>query len=297
MTRNVGVIGLGDMGSGIARNLVSAGIPTIGFDLSAMRMSEFTDMGGMAASSVAELARKVDTVFIMVMTGEQVREIIFSDTGLVANMRPGSTIIVTATIRPSEAREIGESLVGTCVDMIDSPVSGGYPGAQNGTLTLMAAGKDAVIDANLDVLRAISATIFRVGDQPGQGQTVKSCLQSLIGAIFAATFETAALAAKAGVNGGTVLDVFSASGAGCGVVNTSLENIIDRKFERTGSHISTMHKDLTISLEMAAELGVPMQIAASAMQIFHAGRSRYPDGDNWACTRVVEEIVGAELHR
>ena len=80
-------------------------------------------------------------------------------------------------------------------------------------------------------------------------------------------------------------------------MSTALENIIDRKFEKTGSHISTMHKDLTISLALAEELGVPMHMASTAMQLFHAGKTKYPDGDNWVVTRVIEEIVGAELHR
>jgi putative dehydrogenase len=81
------------------------------------------------------------------------------------------------------------------------------------------------------------------------------------------------------------------------VSKTALENIIDRRFEGTGSHIATMHKDLTIALDLAQGLEVPMQTASTAMQIFHAGKSRYPNGDNWVCTRVIEEIVGAELHR
>ena len=81
------------------------------------------------------------------------------------------------------------------------------------------------------------------------------------------------------------------------MVKTALENIIDRKFEGTGSHINTMHKDLTISMSLGEELGVPLHTAASAMQIFHAGRTKYPNGDNWVCTRVIEDIVGAELHR
>ncbi len=81
------------------------------------------------------------------------------------------------------------------------------------------------------------------------------------------------------------------------MANTALENIIDRQFEGTGSHISTMHKDLTISLGFAEELGVPMHTAATAMQLFHAGKTKYPNGDNWVVTRVLEDIVSAELHR
>jgi 3-hydroxyisobutyrate dehydrogenase-like beta-hydroxyacid dehydrogenase len=126
---------------------------------------------------------------------------------------------------------------------------------------------------------------------------VKSCLQTLIGSIFGATFEAAALAAKAGVSGQVIYDVFSTSGASCGVANGALENIIDRKFEGTGSGIGTMHKDLTISLNMAESLGVPLYMASTAMQLFHAGKTKYPNGDNWIVTRVIEEIIGAELHR
>lgn len=161
----------------------------------------------------------------------------------------------------------------------------------------MAAAPDPTIDTFLPYLKAVSANIHRVGDKPGDGQTVKACLQSLIGAQFSATFEAAALAAKAGVSGQVLLDVFSTSSAGCGVVNNALEKIIDRKFEGTGSHINTMHKDLTIAMALGEELGVPLHTASSAMQIFHAGRTKYPNGDNWVCTRVIEDTIGAELHR
>ena len=74
-------------------------------------------------------------------------------------------------------------------------------------------------------------------------------------------------------------------------------NVMDRKFERTGSHINTMHKDLTISLDLAMELGVPLFTASTAMQLFQAGRTRHPDGDNQVVTLITEEIIGTGLKR
>ncbi|MEL7126802.1 MAG: NAD(P)-dependent oxidoreductase [Pseudomonadota bacterium] len=293
----VGVIGIGDMGSGLAKNLIANGYETWGIDLLEARQRAFADMGGQVATSVAEVGQNVQAVFVMVMTGAEAHEVILGPGGLSDTMSPGGVILLTATIKPAEARAIGATLDGTGLHLIDSPVSGGYPGAQSGTLTMMAAGTDAALAQARPVMEAVSASIHRVGQNPGDGQTVKACLQSLIGAQFSATFEAAALAAKAGVPGQVILDVFSTSSAGCGVVNNALEKIIDRQFEGTGSHINTMHKDLTISMALGEELGVPLHTAASAMQIFHAGRTRYPDGDNWACTQVIEEIVGAELHR
>ncbi|MBW4709089.1 NAD(P)-dependent oxidoreductase [Roseobacter sp. YSTF-M11] len=295
--KSVGIIGIGDMGSGIAKNLIANGFTVTGLDLDPDRMKAFTAMGGTAATSPADVARASQAVFVMVMTGDQAKSVLFGGEGLVEHLPQGAAVILSATIKPREAREIGKAMAGSGIHLIDTPVSGGFPGAQGGTLTMMAAAPDVVLDRFAPVLQAVSANIHRVGTQPGEGQTVKACLQSLIGAQFSATFEAAALAAKAGVPGQVLLDVFSTSSAGCGVVNNALEKIIDRQFEGTGSHINTMHKDLTISMSLGEELGVPLHTAASAMQVFHAGRTRYPNGDNWVCTRVIEEIVGAELHR
>lgn len=295
--KNVGVIGVGDMGSGLAKNLIANGFSVTGIDPKPERIAAFAKMGGVAAASLAEVGQASDAVFVMVMTGDEAKSVILGEGGLMSHLPKGSAVIMTATIKPREAREIGEAMEGSGIHLIDTPVSGGFPGAQGGTLTMMAAAPDDVLDRFAPVMEAVSANIHRVGTKPGDGQTVKACLQSLIGAQFAATFEAATLAAKAGVPGQVLLDVFSTSSAGCGVVNNALEKIIDRQFEGTGSHINTMHKDLTISMGLGEELGVPLYTAASAMQIFHAGKTKYPNGDNWVCTRVMEEIVGAELHR
>ena len=294
---NTGVIGLGDMGSGLAKNLLASGFAVKGRDIDPQRMDAFVKMGGQKAHSTAEVGAFADAVFVMVMKGSEARDVILGPEGLAAHMKPGSAILLTATVKPHEAEEIGAEMAESGVALIDTPVSGGFPGAQSGTLTMMAAAPDAVLDQFAPVMQAVSANIHRVGVAPGAGQTVKACLQSLIGAQFSATFEAAALAAKAGVPGQVLLDVFATSSAGCGVVNNALEKIIDRQFEGTGSHINTMHKDLTIAMSLGEQLGVPLHTAAAAMQIFHAGRSKYPNGDNWVCTRVIEEIVGAELHR
>jgi len=292
-----GVIGLGDMGSGLALNLIQNGFETFGFDIDDNRCANFQQMGGTLARNVAEVGVNADAIFVMVMNGDQAKSVIFGDDGLVGKMAKGGIILLTATIKPSEAQEIGAALSGTGIALIDSPVSGGFPGAQAGTLTMMAAAPETVMAQAKTVMDAVSGTIHHVGTNAGDGQIMKACLQSIIGSLFSATFEAAALAAKAGVSGQKLFDVVTTSAAGCGITRTSLENIIDRRFEGTGSGIGTMHKDLTISLNMAEALGVPLFTAATAMQIFHQGKTKYPQGDNWICTKIMEDIAGAELHR
>lgn len=298
--KTAGVVGLGDMGSGLAKNLIAAGFETSGFDLSEKRMQAFEALGGRPASSVADVGAHAEIVFVMVMNGAQAHQVIIGDEnspGLVSTMTPGGVVMLTATIKAHEARDIAEAIKDTGIHLVDSPVSGGFPGAQGGTLTLMAAGTDAAFDKARPAMEAVGKTIHRAGDEVGMGQTVKACLQSLIGGVFAATFEAAALAAKAGVSGQVLHDVCTTSSAGSTVVKTALENIIDRKFEGTGSHINTMYKDLTIAMDLARDLGVPLFTASTAMQLFQAGKTKHPDGDNWVVTRISEDIVGAELKR
>ena len=294
--KTIGVIGLGDMGSGLAKNLLSSGFGVVGFDLSEQRMQTFEAMGGRPAASPGDVGAEADAAFVMVMNGDQAKAVILGD-GLLATMKPGGVVLLTATIKPSEARQIWAGLEDSGLNMIDSPVSGGFPGAQGGTLTMMAAGEKEVLARCRGIMEAVGRDIYTVGNEVGMGQTVKACLQSIMGSVVTATTEAAGLAAKAGVDGEVFHQVLSTSSAGCGLANTCLRNIVDRKFEKTGSHIRTMYKDLTISMDMARELGVPIHTAATAMQLFQAGISRFPDGDNWAVARLTEEIAGAELHK
>ena len=294
------VIGLGDMGSGLAKNLLAANFEVAGFDLSETRMQAFADMGGTPAHSAAHAGENAQVAFVMVMNGDQAKDVIHGPDGkggLISTMPQGSVILLTATIHAREAREIGSTVKSSGIHLIDSPVSGGFPGAQGGTLTLMAAGSDQAMDLAKPAMEAVGSTIHRVGQEIGMGQTVKACLQSVIGSIFSSVFEASVLAAKAGVSGEAFHKVLSTSSAGCIVASGSLENIVDRKFEGTGSHIATMYKDLTISMDMARDQGVPLFTASSAMQLFQAGITKYPDGDNQIVTRVIEDIVGTGLTR
>ena len=294
-TSSVGVIGLGDMGIGIARNLVAAGFTTVGFDLRPERVEQLEDLGGHAAATCAEVGARADAVFVMVLSGDQARDALLGANGALEGMRGGSTVIVTATILPAEVRALQAPLAARGVGLIDTPVSGGKAGAEGGTLTLMAAGDAGLLDRNRDVLEAISGEIFHVGEEIGQGQVVKAALQVLIGCTFAATFESLVLGSKAGINGGTLFEVFRASAVGSPLFENCARQVLDRRFRDTGSRIGTMYKDLGISLAVAKEAGAAMFTASSAYELFQAGISRFPEEDNWAVAKVLEEIAGTEV--
>ena len=291
--KKVGVIGLGNMGMGMAKNLIKSGFSVIGFDLDDKRLLKLKENGGSTATSTVQVGEETDAVFVMVMNGEQVKAVVAD---LVTGLKDRGTIILTATITPEEAREAYSIADREGVAMLDSPVSGGMDGAHNGTLTLMTAAKKSVFDDCIKILEAVSSNIFHVGEEIGEGQTVKASLQVFIGASFTAIFESLVLGSKAGIKGQILYDVFSASGVGSPLFKNCAGLIMDRKFKNTGSHISTMYKDLGISLNMAKKNGVPLFTAGAAYELFQAGISMFPDEDNWSIVKLLEQISGTEVH-
>ena len=293
--KNAGVVGLGNMGMGMAKNLLAAGFSVSGCDLRLERGRMLEQMGGTAVSSLAELAQ-ADAVFVMVMTGAQVMDVVAGEGGLAHCLRAGASVIVSATIEPAEMRAVGDAIAGSGLHLLDSPVSGGQFGAEAGSLTLMVAADQAAFDASQAALQAVGEQIFHVGDELGMGQTVKAALQALIGVSFVGIFESLALGAAAGLKGETLYQVFSSTH----VANTPFfkncaELIMRREFEDTGSHISTMVKDIGISMALAREKGLPLFATSAAYELFKAGIARYPQGDNWAIVQLLEEFSGAEV--
>ena len=293
--KRVGIIGLGDMGIGLASNLLKSGFEVTGFDLSKDRLGAFEKLGGKSASNATAVAAASDSIFIMVLNGGQAKEVIYGQNGLIHELEPGNTVIVTGTFTPAEVCEMAAGLNDKGIEMIDTPVSGGKAGADGGTLTLMAAAPKEVLEDNRAVLEAVSAKLFHVGEEIGQGQTVKAALQAFIGTTFAAIFESLVLGASAGVSGSTLFEVFNSSGVRSPLFENCAKLILDRKFKGTGSHIGTMYKDLGITMQMAHETGAAMFTTAAAYELFQAGISTFPDEDNWSIVKFLEQIAGTKV--
>lgn len=293
--KRVGIVGLGDMGMAMASNVVGAGFTLTGYDLRTERLDILTGLGGNRAESPKAVGAASDAAFVMVLNGEQAREVVAGENGLLKGMAPGATVILSATIHPGEAREIGGLIHAAGMNVIDTPVSGGRSGAESGTLTMMASATSDVLAATMPVLQAVGERIFHVGEEAGQGQTVKAALQAFIGASFAGIFESLVLGSKAGVSGQTLYDVFSASGVGGPLFRNCAQLIMDREFKGTGSHIGTMYKDLSISMQLGKDTGVPMFTTAAVFELFRAGMSKFPDEDNWSIVKLLEEIAGTEV--
>jgi len=295
--KNVGFVGLGDMGIGMAKNLLKNGFELTGYDLREERLEMLSRLGGKPAASSREVAETSEAVFVMVLNGDQVKDVVHGKQGLLEGLKPNSTIIISATIKPSEVREVEKPVLERGINLIDTPVSGGKSGAEEGTLTMMTAAKKEVFDNCKPLLEAVGQNIFHVDEEIGMGQTVKASLQALIGASFTAIFESLVLGVKAGVKAETLYEVFSSSGVGSPLFRNAAKLIMERKFKGTGSQITTMYKDISISMDMAKENGVAMFTASAAYELFRAGMSLFPDEDNWSIVKLLEQIAGVEVKK
>lgn len=286
----VGLIGVGDMGSGMAENILKNGHELVVYDLRPELLEPFVEQGAYAAKNISEVGERADFVFVMVMNGDQIKAIL--NGGL--NMKPGSTFICTATILRSELIEIAQCLEERDIRVIDAPVSGGAPGAAAGTLTMMVAAQRDVFENATEVLNAVGENIYHVGEEIGAGQTMKACLAVLTGVTYAGIFETLALGVKAGIKPETLYEVINTSVVGSFLFRDTTQNIMERNFAGQ-SRIGTMYKDLGIAKTLGRECGVPLFTLSSAAEWFQAGISVNPEEANWAIIKIFENMLGIEV--
>ena len=293
--KKIAFAGLGDMGLPMAKNLLRAGFAVCGFDPRAARRKALIAAGGSGAQTCREAARGAEAAFVMVMDGAQMESAVLGKDGLLSGLRRGAALFITATVERGDLIRLAPEVARRGVALIDSPVSGGQRGAVEGKLTFMAAGKRADIESRADIFRALGRTLHIVGAKPGDGQTVKAVLQGLVGGVFAASFESLAFGAKAGIHPKVMEQVFTTSVAASPLLANSAKLILARKFKGTGSNIATMRKDLGIATSLAREVGAPVFAAAAARELFQAGATKFPGEDNQAVVKVLEDITGARV--
>jgi 3-hydroxyisobutyrate dehydrogenase-like beta-hydroxyacid dehydrogenase len=292
----VGLIGVGNMGMGMSRNILKAEHELTVYDVRPEPLETLVEEGARAAASPREVGSAADKVFIMVLNVEQVKATLLGEDGLLAGLKPGSTVICTATIGRSQVIEVAELVTAKGIQIVDAPVSGGAPGAAAGTLTMMVSAPSETFDAVKPVLEAVGRDIYHVGEEVGMGQTVKSALAVLIGTTYAGIFEALTLAVKAGVKPEILCDVVSTSVVGNFLFRDTTENILMRNF-RGQSNIGTMYKDLSLAKNMANDCGVPLFAASAAFELFQAGKAVNPEEDNWTIIKILENIAGIEIKK
>ena len=267
----VAFVGLGNMGGGMAANLVKAGHDVNAFDLSAEALTRARDNGCAVFTSVREAVVGVDAVVSMLPNGKIVASVFEND--ILGHAPTGTILLDCSTIDVGTARSVTADAVAAGYDMVDAPVSGGIAAANGGTLTFMVGGTDAAFARAEPILAAMGKAVIHAGAS-GAGQAAKICNNMLLGASMIATCETFAMAEKLGLDLQTFYDISSkASGQNwsmtsyCPVPGVGPTTPADNDYQG-GFATALMLKDLKLAMEAASLAGADVPMGARAAELY-----------------------------
>jgi 3-hydroxyisobutyrate dehydrogenase len=267
----IAFIGLGNMGGGMAANLVKAGHAVNAFDLSPDALARAKENGTAVFTSVREAVAGVDAVVSMLPNGTIVASVFEND--VLGHAPKGAILLDCSTIDVGTARKVTADAFAAGYDMVDAPVSGGIAAANNGTLTFMVGGTDAAFARAEPILSAMGKAVIHAGAS-GAGQAAKICNNMLLGASMIATCETFALAEKLGLDLQTFFDISSkASGQNwsmtsyCPVPGVGPNSPADNNYQG-GFATALMLKDLKLAMEAAHSVNADVPMGARAAELY-----------------------------
>jgi 3-hydroxyisobutyrate dehydrogenase len=254
--KQIGFVGVGNMGVPMVCNLSKANIPVLAYDLNAAAIESVTSESNIvaAASGLADVGAKCGIVITMLPTGANVRDAVLGEGGIASQMKEGGIIIDMSSSEPTGTVELAKELEARGLHLIDAPVSGGVPGAINATLALMTGGDDetvARVEKTLDAM----GNIFRTGPV-GSGHAAKALNNYLSAASLTASCEALLVAQKFGLDGAKMTDIWNAStGRSNATQNKLHQHILNNKFA-AGFTLKLLNKDVGIARALAESLDV-----------------------------------------
>ena len=276
----VAIIGLGNMGGGMAANLAKAGHDVRAFDLSEDALTRAEAAGCLRAPSAAEAVDGAEAVVTMLPAGAHVEQ---TYAAILPACAPGAVLIDCSTIDVATARRVAETASAKGLRAVDAPVSGGIAAAASGTLTFMVGGPQDAFALAEPYLSAMGKAVIHAG-QSGAGQAAKICNNMILGATMAATCEAFVLADKLGLDAQAFFDIASVSSGQswsmtsyCPVPGVGPDTPADHDYQG-GFAAALMLKDLRLSQQAAADAGATTPMGAKAAELYEAYVAQ--DGSN-----------------
>ena len=267
----IAFIGLGNMGGGMAANLVKAGHEVRAFDLSEPALAAAREAGCTTFATAKEACAEADAVVSMLPNGQIVKQVYWDD--VIGHAPEGSILLDCSTIDVATAREVIEVTEAHGYQMVDAPVSGGIAAANAGTLTFMVGGSKAAFERAQPILAAMGKAVIHSGDA-GNGQAAKICNNMLLAIHMIGTCEAFAMAEKLGLDAKTFYDISSVSSGQnwsmtsyCPVPGVGPVTPADNDYQG-GFAAGLMLKDLRLAMEAARKAGAKVELGEHARAIY-----------------------------
>ncbi len=290
-----GFIGLGIMGGPMAENLLKNGVELLVYDLDPDAVERAVKAGAKAAGR-KEIGERCQIVFTILPKGDVVKEVLFGEDGVAQGLSKGSIVCDMSSVTPVESRDCFERLKAQGVGFVDAPVSGGEPGAKNGTLAFMAGGEEGDFKRVLPYLDVMGASALLVGGS-GSGSVTKLANQIIVNNTIAVISEAFVLAVKAGADPLKVYQAIKGGLAGSAVLEAKLPMIVERDFA-PGGKISINHKDIRNVLDTAHALDVPVPYSAQLFEILQSMKVHgHMDEDHGGIVQYFEHLADVTVEK
>ena len=273
MERKVGVVGLGNMGGGIARNLHKAGVPLMVWDIAPAARGEFEGLAGVAIAPPGDMAAGCSVLIFVVPATPEIAASFEGERGVLARAAGGLVVYDFTTSDPRATREIAARAAESRIAYLDAGMSGGAAGADAGTLTLMIGGDKAAFERTRDLLDPIASRIFHLGGS-GAGHTLKLIHNMVLHTIFLATCEGGRMAEAAGIALADMIDVFNVSNARSFISEVRFpRHILSGKWDGR-SRVYNLRKDVSMAVDLAGELDSKVPLGTLTRDFLDAAIAR-----------------------
>ena len=291
----IGFIGLGAMGFGMAASLCRAGFAVTGYDLREEALERLARLGGARAATPAEAAQGAQLLFLMVVNDAQVEAALIGEHGAAAALAQGATVVLSSTVPAGFVRDLAARLSERGLHLLDAPVSGGAVAAEQGELTIMASGAPEAFAAADPVLEACARTVYRLGDAPGIGSSVKAVNQLLAGIHVVAAAEGMAFGTALGADPKVLYEVIRNAAGGSWMFGNRVPHMLDDDFSPR-SACDIWVKDLGMVLGIGRDLRMPLPMAAAAYQVvMMAAAQGLGQIDDAGFVKVYESFTGRRI--
>ena len=288
----IGLVGLGAMGMGMAKSLRRAGYDVQVFDVRREVAEVFAAEGGVACSSPAALAAACEVLISVVVNAAQTESLLFGEDGAAAAMKSGSVFVMCSTVDPGWSIALEKRLAEKGILYLDAPISGGAAKAAKGEITMMTSGHPDAYAKVGGALDAMAAKVYRLGPAAGNGSKVKIINQLLAGVHIAAAAEAMALGVRQGVDPASLYEVITHSAGNSWMFENRMAHVLAGDYTPL-SAVDIFVKDLGLVLDTARASKFPLPLASTAHQMFlqaaSAGFGREDD------SAVIKIFPGIEL--
>ena len=263
----VAIVGVGNMGGGMARRLLAQGVAVHVSDIDVDKTQALQVLGAQVAACPANLGGVAHFFIVCVVTAAQVNDVLWGEQGLAPHLDAGDTVMLCPTVAPQDTEDVAARLAAHGVATLDAPMSGGPQRAELGTMSLMVAGADAVFERHQSVLDVLANPVFRISQRVGDGARTKLVNNLLAGINLVGAAEALALAERLGLDGARTLQVMAASSAQSWIASDRMPRALAGDFAPR-AHMTLLEKDTALALQAAESAGFTGPLGTLAAQVF-----------------------------